>query len=80
MIYLNIFCVFIIVDLEEDEYDCFIMKLFECFLYIFYYIGVLVDFRNVYYKKSSVRSNVLLVFDLDVLNGWFICVKCVSFC
>lgn len=52
----------------------------ECFSYIYYHTGVLADLRNAYYKKSSVRSNVLPVSDLDVLDGRFTRVKCASLC
>uniref|UniRef100_A0A8W8NER6 Apple domain-containing protein n=1 Tax=Magallana gigas TaxID=29159 RepID=A0A8W8NER6_MAGGI len=44
------------------------------------YNGVLADLRNTYYKKSRVRSNVLPVSDLDVLNGRFTRVNCASLC
>lgn len=44
------------------------------------YNGVLADLENAYYKKSSVRSNVLPVSDLDVLDGRFTRVKCASLC
>lgn len=52
----------------------------ECFSYIYYHTEVLADLRNAYYKKSSVRSNVLPVSDLDVLDGRFTRVKCSSLC
>lgn len=45
-----------------------------------YHNEVLADLRNAYYKKSSVRSNVLPVSDLDVLDGRFTRVKCASRC
>lgn len=45
-----------------------------------YHNGVLADLENAYYKKSSVRSNVLPVSDLDVLDGRFTRVKCASLC